>query len=74
MNNLTNFLTPKLWGELTEQIRKFGGKPKTMALDQHLIIKCSQCQKVILQCGCIAINKPIEYRICKDCTNKENLK
>jgi len=36
----------------------------------HKIVKCSGCGKIILQCRCMDLNKPVVYQVCGDCQLK----
>lgn len=38
-----------------------------MSHSGHKIVKCSECDKIIMQCRCMDKDKPIEYRICEEC-------
>lgn len=33
----------------------------------HEIVRCSECDKVIMQCRCIHTDKPTRYMVCDDC-------
>ena len=36
----------------------------------HKIVKCIKCEKVISQCRCMDMNKPVEYELCDECKAK----
>jgi len=33
----------------------------------HRLIKCPECQKIIEQCRCVDLNKPVVLRVCAEC-------
>lgn len=39
----------------------------------HFILKCSECGKILMQCRCPSLDKPVIYKVCDDCTDKKPL-
>ena len=36
----------------------------------HEIVRCSECDRVIMQCRCMDKDKPTRYMVCDDCRKK----
>ena len=44
---------------------------KEKGMSEHGIVKCSECNKVIRQCRCMAGHRNVTYEICGACQNSD---
>lgn len=40
-------------------------------MSDHFIQKCRVCEKVLMQCRCMAPNKRVELVLCPECSKKK---